>query len=186
MELPAGCLQDPPHHRLVRLRPGLPHRGSPYLFALAREIPSAAAQKSIGAAHPKHGSPYIASTVQSVITLVIVLLFAFFTAVQVPDADGIPVDTPALVPYVNIYGLLALIGTAAILLVQAICSAAVIWHFCLRKTHRGNVITTLICPGDRRCRDALRGVAAVGQPGVPSRRRPPPRIQTGVQGRART
>ncbi len=101
---------------------------------------------TIGAAHPKHGSPYIASAVQSVITLVIVLLFAFFTAVQVPDANGTPVDTPALVPYVNIYGLLALIGTAAILLVQAICSAAVIWYFWVRKTHPGNVITTLICP----------------------------------------
>ena len=96
----------------------------------------------------------------------IVLAFAVFTAVQVPDADGVPVDTPALVPYVNVYGLLALIGTAAILLVQAICSAAVIWYFWVKKTHTGNVITTLICPADRRCRDAVRGVAAVGQPGV--------------------
>ena len=69
-----------------------------------------------------------------------------FTAVQVPDADGNAVDTPALVPYTNVYGLLALIGTAAILLVQAICSAAVIWYFWVRKTHRGNVITTLVCP----------------------------------------
>ena len=94
------------------------------------------------------------------------LSFAFFTAVQVPDANGTPVDTPALVPYVNVYGLLALIGTAAILLVQAICSAAVIWYFWVKKTHRGNVITTLICPLDRRCGDAVRGVAAVGQPRV--------------------
>jgi len=84
---------------------------------------------------PKHGSPYIASATQAVITLVIVLLFAGFTAVQVPDANGVPVDTPSLVPYTNIYGLLALIGTAAILLVQAICSAAVIWYFwCERPT----------------------------------------------------
>ena len=67
-----------------------------------------------------------------------------FTAVQVPDANGIPVDTPSLVPYTNIYGLLALIGTAAILFVQAICSVAVIWYFWVRKTHPGNVITTLI------------------------------------------
>jgi amino acid transporter len=119
---------------------------SRYLFALGREIPSAKVQSTIGAAHPKHGSPYIASAVQSVITLVIVLLFAGFTAVQVPDASGTPVDTPSLVPYTNIYGLLALIGTAGILLVQAICSAAVIWYFWVRKTHRGNVITTLICP----------------------------------------
>ncbi len=119
---------------------------SRYLFALGREIPSDGVRRTVGAAHPTHGSPYIASALQSGITLVLVLLFAFFTAVQVPDANGSPVDTPALVPYVNIYGLLALIGTAAILLVQAICSAAVIWYFWVRKTHRGNVITTLICP----------------------------------------
>jgi amino acid transporter len=119
---------------------------SRYLFALGREIPAAGVQKTVGAAHPKHGSPYIASVIQTVITLVIVLLFAFFTAVQVPDSNGNPVDTPSLVPYTNIYGLLALIGTAAILLVQAICSAAVIWYFWVRKTHRGNVITTLIAP----------------------------------------
>ena len=127
---------------------------SRYLFALGREIPSAAVQKTVGGAHPKHGSPYMASAIQSVVTLVIVLLFAFFTAVQVPDSNGTPVDTPSLVPYTNIYGLLALIGTAAILLVQAICSAAVIWYFWVRKTHRGNVITTLICP-------AIGGVAMV-------------------------
>jgi len=119
---------------------------SRYLFALGREIPSDKVKSTIGAAHPKHGSPYIASAVQSVITLLIVLAFAAFTSVQVPDASGTPVDTPALVPYVNIYGLLALIGTAAILLVQAICSAAVIWYFWVKKTHPGNVVTTLICP----------------------------------------
>jgi hypothetical protein len=78
--------------------------------------------------------------------LVIVLLFFGFTAVQVADASGNLVDTPALVPYVNVYGLLALIGTAAIMLVQAICSAAVISYFWVKKTHKGNVITTLICP----------------------------------------
>ena len=119
---------------------------SRYLFALGREIPSDKVKNTIGSTHPKHGSPWIASSIQSVITLVIVLLFAFFTAVQVPDANGVPVDTPALVPYVNIYGLLALIGTAAVLLVQAICSAAVIWYFWVRKTHKGNIVTTLICP----------------------------------------
>jgi amino acid transporter len=119
---------------------------SRYLFALGREVPSEKIRATVGGTHPKHGSPYIASTIQSVITLLIVLSFAVFTAVQVPDANGTPVDTPALVPYVNVYGLLALIGTAAILLVQAICSGAVIWFFWVKKTHRGNVITTLICP----------------------------------------
>lgn len=127
---------------------------SRYLFALSREIPSAAVKSTLGAAHPRHGSPYLASAVQSVITLVIVLLFFGFTAVQVPDADGLPVDTPALVPYTNIYGLLALVGTAAIMLVQAICSVAVVWYFWVRKAHRGNVFTTLVCP--------LLGAASMG------------------------
>ena len=108
---------------------------SRYLFALGREVPSEKIKATVGGTHPQHGSPYIASTIQSVITLLIVLAFAFFTAVQVPDANGAPVDTPILVPYVNVYGLLALIGTAAILLVQAICSAAVIWFFWVKKTH---------------------------------------------------
>jgi amino acid transporter len=119
---------------------------SRYLYALGREIPLRAARSTVGATHLKHGSPYIASALQSATTLVLVLLFAGFTAVQVPDASGTPVDTPSLVPYTNIYGLLALIGTAAILLVQAICSAAVISYFWVRKTHPGNVITTLIAP----------------------------------------
>lgn len=119
---------------------------SRYLYALGREMPSEKIKNTLGGTHPEHGSPYIASTIQSVITLLIVLAFAFFTAVQVPDANGTPVDTPILVPYVNVYGLLALIGTAAILLVQAICSAAVIWFFWVKKTHKGNVVTTLICP----------------------------------------
>jgi len=119
---------------------------SRYLYALGREIPSDKLRSTIGGTHHKHGSPHIASAIQSAVTLVLVLLFAGFTAVQVPGADGTPVDTPALVPYTNIYGLLALVGTAAILLVQAICSAAVISYFWVRKTHRGNVITTLIAP----------------------------------------
>jgi amino acid transporter len=119
---------------------------SRYLFALGREIPSDKIKNTLGSTHPKHGSPYIASTVQSVITLVIVLLFFTFTAVTAADASGNMVDTPTLVPYVNVYGLLALIGTAAIMLVQAICSAAVISYFWVKKTHKGNVITTLICP----------------------------------------
>ena len=39
------------------------------------------------------------------------------TGTKLMRADGVPVDTPSLVPYTNIYSLLALIGTAAILLV---------------------------------------------------------------------
>ena len=80
-------------------------------------------------AHRVHHSPAVASWIQSGITALLMVLFFFFTAVSVPDAAGKLVNTPALVPYVNAYGLLALIGTAMILIVQTICSAAVIWYF---------------------------------------------------------
>lgn len=46
----------------------------------------------------------------------------------------------------NVYGLIAVIGTAMILLVQTITSFAVISYFWVKKVHKGNVITTLIAP----------------------------------------
>jgi amino acid transporter len=153
---------------------------SRYLFALGREIPSAKVQSTIGAAHPKHGSPYIASAVQSVITLVIVLLFAGFTAVQVPDASGTPVDTPSLVPYTNIYGLLALIGTAAILGAGHLLGRGDLVLLGAKDPPRQRYHHADL-PGDRWCGDAVRGVAVVGQPRV---RRGAGRQLTGVQGGA--
>jgi amino acid transporter len=117
-----------------------------YLFALAREAPSARIRATLGATHARHSSPHLASLVQTAITAVIVVLFYLFTTVRVPDANGVLTETPGLVPYTNIFGLLGLLGTAAILIVQAISSVSVIWYFWVRKTHRGNVITTLIAP----------------------------------------
>ena len=61
-----------------------------------------------------------------------------------PYVDG--VATPDLVPYVNVYGLLALIGTAMILIVQTITSVAVISYFWVKKKHRSNPLWTLVCP----------------------------------------
>jgi hypothetical protein len=66
--------------------------------------------------------------------------------VYVPDDNGVPVATPDLIPYVNVYGLLALIGTAMVLIVQTITCFAVIWFFWVKKVHKGNAITTLIAP----------------------------------------
>ncbi|PRC50590.1 amino acid permease, partial [Mycobacterium sp. ITM-2017-0098] len=86
---------------------------SRYLYAMGREGLSKGLQKTLGATHHKHGSPYIASFVQSGITLVLVL--AFFLA----DMD----------PYVHLYGLLAILGTMAILIVQSLCAFAVIAYF---------------------------------------------------------
>lgn len=48
--------------------------------------------------------------------------------------------------YVYEYGLLAILGTMAILIVQAITSLAVIWYFHVRKVQPGNFLTTGIIP----------------------------------------
>ncbi len=92
---------------------------SRYLYALGREGLSVGLQKSIGATHPKHGSPHIASFVQTGITLVIILAFL---------AAGMD-------PYVHMYTLLAILGTMAILIVQALCAFSVISYFHFHKNH---------------------------------------------------
>ena len=48
--------------------------------------------------------------------------------------------------YVYEYGLLAVLGTMAILLVQAVCSVSVIWYFQVKKVHPGNIWTTGVIP----------------------------------------
>jgi amino acid transporter len=119
---------------------------SRYIYAMGRESISPAVRRTLGHVNPKHGSPAIASFVQSGITVVLCVAFLLFTNVYVPDADGNPVATPDLIPYVNVYGILALIGTAMVLIVQVFTSLAVIWFFWVKKIHKGNVIMTLIAP----------------------------------------
>jgi amino acid transporter len=86
---------------------------SRYLYALGREGLSAKLQRTIGRTHPTHGSPHIASLVQTGITLV--LLLAFLAA--------------GMDPYLHLYTLLAILGTMAILIVQSLCAFAVISYF---------------------------------------------------------
>ncbi|WP_030437787.1 APC family permease [Actinoplanes subtropicus] len=108
---------------------------SRYLFAIGRELP--ATVKSLGATHAKHKSPHIASAIQSAVTLVLTVGFYFLTVGgSDPNRGG----------YIYLYGLLALLGTMAILIVQAITSAAVIWYFHVRKAHPGNWLTTALIP----------------------------------------
>jgi amino acid transporter len=105
---------------------------SRYLYALGREGLSSGLQKTLGATHHKHGSPYIASLVQSGITLVIILAFL---------AAGMD-------PYVHMYTLLAILGTMAILIVQALCAFSVVSYFHVRKNHPASKhwFKTLIAP----------------------------------------
>ena len=79
----------------------------------------------------------MASLVQSVITLVFTLGFFVLTP------DGNDAFTGA---YVFQYGLLAILGTMAILIVQAITCLAVIWYFHVKKVHPGNLLTTGLIP----------------------------------------
>ncbi|WP_029106438.1 APC family permease [Mycobacterium sp. URHD0025] len=106
---------------------------SRYLYALGREGLSKGLQKTIGATHPTHGSPHIASFVQSAITLVIILAFLF----------------AGMDPYVHMYTLLAILGTMAILIVQSLCAFSVISYFHIRKNHpvSKHWFKTLVAPG---------------------------------------
>lgn len=106
---------------------------SRYLYALGREGLSKGLQKTIGATHPTHGSPHIASFVQTGIALVIILAFLF----------------AGMDPYVHMYTLLAILGTLAILIVQSLCAFSVISYFHLRKNHpvSKHWFKTLVAPG---------------------------------------
>ncbi|MFI6318163.1 APC family permease [Nonomuraea sp. NPDC050556] len=98
---------------------------SRYIYAMGREG-SAGLKRSFGATHASHGSPHVASIVQSVITLLITV--GFFALQQ-------PTKLAPDVAYFFLYGLMALLGTAMLLIVQTICSIAVIFYFHVRGHH---------------------------------------------------
>lgn len=101
---------------------------SRYLYAVGRE---GLIWRGLGRTHPKHGSPHVASPVQTAITVLIVGLFAVF------QQD----------PYGHLYVLMAILGTMALLLVQAICSFAVIAYFRRKPDPKDRpVLSTLVAP----------------------------------------
>lgn len=108
---------------------------SRYIYAIGRELPIA--KNTVGRTHGKHKSPHVASVVQSVVTVVLTLGFYFLTT------DG---DDPLRGAYFYEYGLLAILGTMAILIVQAITSLSVIWYFHVKKAAPGNILTTGVIP----------------------------------------
>jgi amino acid transporter len=85
-----------------------------YLYAIGRE---GLLWRKLGRTHHRHGSPFVASFAQTGIAVVIVALFSLF------HQD----------PYLGLYTLMAILGTMAILIVQTLCSFAVIGYF--RKNH---------------------------------------------------
>jgi amino acid transporter len=86
---------------------------SRYMYALGREGVLPSLKNTIGRTHARHGSPHIAGLVQTVVSGI--LIAAFWIA----GKD----------PYTGTYVLLAILGTMAILVVQAVCSFAVLVYF---------------------------------------------------------
>jgi len=109
---------------------------SRYIFAIGRELP--ATKNTLGRTHGVHQTPHVASLVQTLITVVLTLGFYFLTV------GG---DDPLRGAYFYQYGLLAILGTMAILIVQAITSVAVISYFHVKKAKPGKVLITGIIPG---------------------------------------
>jgi amino acid transporter len=101
---------------------------SRYLYAIGRE---GFIHQSLGRTHAKHGSPFVASFAQTAVTVAIV--GGYWAA----GKD----------PYVNLYTVMAVLGTMALLIVQALCSFAVIVYF--RKNHpeSRHWFRTLVAPG---------------------------------------
>jgi amino acid transporter len=99
---------------------------SRYIYAIGREGLSDNLEKTIGRTHRTHQSPHIASIAQTVITLLITLGFFWLQK---------PTDAVSDVPYVYLYGLLAIVGTVCILLIQTICSISVFSYFHIKGNH---------------------------------------------------
>jgi amino acid transporter len=95
-----------------------------YFYSLGREglLPSA-----LGRTHHKFKSPHIASIVQSVIAAIIIILFAVFTGT----------DNPSSQAYLQLYGLMAVMGVIIILSVQALVSLAILVYY--ERYHRDEV-----------------------------------------------
>ncbi|HEX5142680.1 MAG TPA: APC family permease [Mycobacterium sp.] len=103
-----------------------------YIYAIGRENVIPGMRKTIGATHAVHGSPHIAGFVQTLFATVVVLFFA------VTGRD----------PYTGLYGLMALLGTTAIMIVQALAAFSVISYFHVMKQHpeTANWFKTFLSP----------------------------------------
>jgi amino acid transporter len=86
---------------------------SRYIYAIGREDLLPGLGRTLGRTHPKHGSPYVAGFVQTAISATNELWF-FFTGRD---------------PYAQLFALMGLSGTTAILIVQALAAFACIAYF---------------------------------------------------------
>ena len=106
---------------------------SRYFYSLGREriLPAA-----LGRTHPRWKSPHIASITQSVIAAVIVILFAIFAGTRNPTQQA----------YVDLYGLMAIMGVIVILAVQALVSVAILRYFLQNHGSEVHWWSTILAP----------------------------------------
>ncbi len=95
-----------------------------YLYSLGRE---GLAPRALGRTHPRWQSPHIASIAQSVMAAIIVGLFAIFTGSNDPNSQA----------YLQLYGLMAVMGVIIILAVQALVSLSILIYY--ERYHRDEV-----------------------------------------------
>jgi len=87
-----------------------------YAYSLGREglLP-----RALGRTHPRYKSPHIASLAQTVVAALIVIGFAVFTGSNDPTSQA----------YVQLYGLMAVMGVIIILAVQSLVSLSIFIYF---------------------------------------------------------
>ena len=104
-----------------------------YFYSLGREriLPAA-----LGKTHPRWKSPHIASITQSVIAALIVIAFAIIGGANDPTKQA----------YLELYGLMAIMGVIIILAVQSLVSLAIMVYFF--RNHREEVhwFRTVLAP----------------------------------------
>lgn len=89
---------------------------SRYFYALGRErvLPGV-----LGRTHHRYRSPFIASITQTVIAMIIILLFALIAGTGNPYQQA----------YIDLYGLMALLATLVVMAAQALVCVAIIAYF---------------------------------------------------------
>ncbi|MCW2620747.1 MAG: amino acid permease [Frankiales bacterium] len=100
-----------------------------YIFAFGRD---GLFPRKLGAAHPVHGSPWVASLAQSAFAAVVLIGCA------IGGAD----------PYATVFVLVAILATICLLVVQTMCSVAVVVFFHVKKQGQETAhwLRTLVCP----------------------------------------
>jgi amino acid transporter len=106
---------------------------SRYFYSLGREkvLPAA-----LGTTHPRYKSPHIASITQTVIAVIIIVLFWVFAGANNPTQQA----------YVDLYGLMAIMGVIVILAVQALVSVAILRYFLQHHSSDVNWWSTILAP----------------------------------------